>query len=86
MNGTPMNGRDLIMYILSNHLEDEPVFKDGKFIGFVTAGEAAAKMDVGTATIYTWMHQGRLHGVIVGDTVYIPANFHLMNEGSQNNG
>lgn len=47
-----MTGRDLIIYILANGLEDEEVFQDGKFIGFVTAGEAAAKLGVGVATIY----------------------------------
>jgi hypothetical protein len=44
-----MTGRDLIVYILQNNLENEPVFKDGKFIGFMTEGEAAEKFDVGVA-------------------------------------
>ena len=35
-----MTGRELILYILSNGLENEPVFKDGKFIGFMTEEEA----------------------------------------------
>ena len=70
-----MTGRDLIIYILSNGLENEPVFKDGKFIGFLTAGEVAEKMNVGVATIYTWIHQKRLEGIIIGDMIYIPANF-----------
>lgn len=72
-----MTGRDLIIYILTNHLEDELVFKDGKFIGFVTAGEAAEKMDVGLATILAWIGQERLNCVVVGDTVFIPADFKL---------
>ena len=70
-----MTGRDLIMYILANGLEDEPVFKDGKFIGFVTPSEVAVKSHVGTATVYAWMHQGRLENVIVNEGIYIPANF-----------
>ena len=45
-----VTGRDLILYILSNNLEDEEVFKDGKLIGFLTAWEAAEKMNVGIAT------------------------------------
>ena len=69
-----MTGRDLIMYILANGLENEPVFKDGKFIGFMTAGEAAAKMNVGVATIYVWYSQKRLDGVLIGDILYIPAD------------
>jgi excisionase family DNA binding protein len=72
-----MTGRDLIIYILANGLEDEPVFKDGKFVGFITASEAAKKLNVGVATIYVWVHQKKLDGVIVGDTLYIPANIEL---------
>lgn len=67
-----MTGRDLIIYILNNGLEDEPVFKDGRLIGFMTASEAAAKMDVGVATIYIWVGQKRLPGVFIGGSIYIP--------------
>lgn len=75
-----MTCRDLIIYILSNHLEDEPVFKDGKFVGFITAREAAEKMNVGVATIYVWVTQKRLDGILIGDTLYIPANCKLLEE------
>lgn len=81
-----MTGRDLIIYILTNNLEDEPVFKDGKFIGFMTAGEAAVKMNVGVATIYTWIYQGRMPGLLFGDTVYIPADFKLSAKGVEDDG
>ena len=66
-----MTGRELIIYILENHLEDEPVFKDGKFIGFITAHEAAAKMEVGSATILTLLGQGKLDYISVGGIHYI---------------
>ena len=69
-----MTGRDLIVYILANKLEDEPVFENGQFIGFMTAGEAAAKMNVGVATIYVWVHQKHLPGFLIGDVLYIPAD------------
>ena len=46
-----MTGRELICYILENHLEDEPVVKNGKFIGFVTEEELAEICDVGAASI-----------------------------------
>lgn len=72
-----MTGRELIMYILQNNLEDEPVFRDGKFIGFMTAFEAAAKMNVGVATIFVWVAQKRINGVVIGDMLYIPANAEL---------
>ena len=69
-----MTGRELILYILSNGLEDKKVFEDNKFIGFMTAGEAAAKMNVGVPTICVWLGQGKLDGVRIGDTIYISAN------------
>ena len=69
-----MTGRDLILYILSNGLEDEPVFKDGKFIGFATLFDVAEKNNVGLATVTTWIHQGKLNSVVVNEGVYIPAN------------
>ena len=77
-----MTGKDLIIYILTNNLENEPVYKDGKFIGFITAGEAAIKLDVGVATIYTMVHRKQIPGIIIGDTVHIPANFKVKNEGA----
>ena len=70
-----MTGRDLIVYILTNNLENEQVFKDGKFIGYMTVDEAATKMNVGSATICAWIAQGWLNCIVVGGVVYIPANF-----------
>ena len=72
-----MTGRDLIIYILENNLENEPVFKDGKFVGFMTAVEVAEKMNVGVATIFTWWSQGVLEGIVSGGTLYIPVTFTL---------
>lgn len=69
-----MTGRDLILYILSNGLEEEPVFKDGKFIGFVTMSEAAERNNVGVATVATWIQRGTMNGVVVKEGIYIPAN------------
>lgn len=67
-----MTGRDLIIYILANGLEDEPVFKDGKVVGLMTIDEAATKFNVGPATIYTWITQNWMEAVVVGGLVYIP--------------
>ena len=69
-----MTGRDLIIFILENRLEDQLVIKDGKIVGFITPDEAAVKMNVGTATIYVWIWQKRIPAVRVGDRFYIPAN------------
>ena len=68
-----MTGRDLIIYILSNGLENEPFVKDGKLMGFMTVEEAASKMNVGVATIHAWVYQQRLCFVTIGDAIYIPA-------------
>lgn len=68
-----MTGRDLIMYILENGLENEPVIKDGRVVGFLTVSEAAARMNVGVETVLVWVKQGRLNGYIIGDIMYIPA-------------
>lgn len=70
-----MTGRELILYILENHLEDEPVYKNGRFVGFMTAEEAASRVNVGTATMFVWFAQGMIDGIMIGRTLYIPANF-----------
>ena len=69
-----MTGRDLIIYIMKNGLEDKPVFEDGKFIGFLTAEEAAVKKQVGSATIQAWVDLGFMEGVTVNPGMYIPAD------------
>lgn len=79
-----MTGRDLIVYILQNGLEDRPVFEDGELIGFMTAIEAAIKFDVGLATIRVWINEGLLDGIRIGEEIYIPANSVRPNEGDIN--
>ena len=72
-----MTGRELIIYILSNGLEDEPIYEDGKILGFITATEAAEKFNVGLATIKVWINEGMLDGIRIGEELYIPANADL---------
>lgn len=69
-----MTGRDLIIYILANGLENEPIVKNGTLIGFMTVEEAATKMNVGIATIHVWLWQQRLKCISIGDALYIPAD------------
>lgn len=69
-----MTGRDLIIYILANDLENEPIIKDGTFLGFITAKQAAVKFSVGEATIKVWVGLDMLDGVTIGDELYIPAH------------
>lgn len=66
-----MTGRDLIIYILTNNLEDQPVFLDKGFLNLLSESEAAVKTQVGTATIRAWFEMGLIDGVKVGDELYI---------------
>ena len=72
-----MTGRDLIIYILENNLEDKPVLKNGTFLGFMNTTEAAIKFNVGKATIETWFELGMLDGILLGKELFIPANAKL---------
>ena len=68
-----MTGRDLIIYILENNLENEQVCIDGMVLGFLTVEEAAIKFGVGVSTIYIWIGQGTLDHIQIGGSYYIPA-------------
>lgn len=82
-----MTGRDLIIYILENHLEDKPVFDGEKFIGFVTIGEAAAKLGIGVASAEVLFKLKILPGVEIGETIYIFGDYekHARGEHENNN-
>ena len=69
-----MNGRELILYILENNLENEPIFKDGKFLGFLSIEEFAEKWDVGVETVRAWFDLGYVNGIAIYDELYIPYN------------
>lgn len=71
-----MTGRDLIIYIMKNGLEDKPVFENDTLIGFMTEQQFAAKMRVGVAVVEAWIDMGYLSDVIrIGDTTLIPMNY-----------
>lgn len=65
-----MTGKELIIYILKNDLEDEEVFSDGFFTGMMDVWEAASKFEVGTATIHAWYQLGMLPGINIEDNLY----------------
>ena len=67
-----MTGRDLIVYILENGLEDEPIVKDGAIIGFMSVSQAAVKWDVGEATVETWAKIGWIAHMIFEGKILIP--------------
>ncbi len=69
-----MTGRELIIYILENGLENtdvsELIFDTPAFL---TIHEAARKFDVGLATIHTWVQHGYLKAYVVNGGLKIPA-------------
>lgn len=69
-----MTGKELILYILENDLENEVVIKDGVFIWLMDEKEAAVKFDVGVATIRAWYSCGQLDGTKIGDRLYFLRN------------
>ena len=44
---------------------------------FMTAANFAEKMNVGVATVNTWVKEGYLDGVEIGGVVYIPADLEV---------
>lgn len=62
-----MTGKDLIIYILQNNLENEDVFKD-RFMDLETA---ATKFNVGVETIKTWATFGHLKSIKIDNQIYI---------------
>lgn len=69
-----MTGKELILYILENDLENEDIIKDGVFIWLMDEKEAAVKFDVGVATIRTWYVCGQIDGTKIGDHLYFLRN------------
>lgn len=65
-----MTGKELILYILQNNLEDTIVLEDGFFVGFMSENEAAVKFGVGVATIRAWYQYRMIDGTKIGDTLY----------------
>lgn len=65
-----MTGKELILYILQNNLENTIVLEDGFFVGFMTEEEAAVKFGVGIANIRAWYSCKMLKGTQIGDSLY----------------
>ena len=69
-----MTGRELIIYILQNGLEDKPIFENGELLGFMNVQQTALKFGVGEYTVRTWYDLGMIQGVKIGTDIYIPVN------------
>lgn len=76
-----ITGRDLIIYILRNGLEDEPVFEHGQFIGFYTIEKYAEVHGYGVETVKAKILMGQIKDAIsVGSTFLIPKGAENENE------
>ena len=69
-----MTGRDLILFILENKLEDELVIKDGIFMWLMSEDEVAAKFGVGVSTVRVYNTLGMLDGIKIKDKLYFLRN------------
>lgn len=69
-----MTGRELILYILQNNLENDILFKDGVFVGLISDEELAVKFGVGVATVRAWYWTGMIKGVKINDSLYFWRN------------
>lgn len=66
-----MKGRDLIIYILENGLENEEVMSE-KFLSFMpTIESVAVAFNVGTATVQAWLDNDCLEGIESHGQIYI---------------
>lgn len=70
-----MTGRELILYILQNNLENEDVFRDDRFMLLKTLGEVAEECGVGKETVHIWAKLNMIPSAFIGETLYIPANY-----------
>ena len=64
-----MTGKELIIYILQNDLENEEIFKDGVLVGFMDEHEAAINYGVGVETVKLWYKRGLLNGTEIGNRI-----------------
>lgn len=69
-----VTGKELIIYILQNKLENEEVFKNDGFLDFLTEEETAAKFNVGIETMRLWHRFGMVKGIRIGYSVLYPKN------------
>lgn len=66
-----MTGRDLIIFILQNGLEDKVLFENGDIPGFKHISTVAVDFGVGLATVEQWYELGVLPGIKIGNEIYL---------------
>lgn len=69
-----MTGRELIIYIMSNGLENEEVIKNGVLVGLIGEDKVAARFGVGVETVRTWVKLGKIKSVKADGHLYFLDN------------
>lgn len=67
-----MTGREMILYILENHLEDDDIFANGCPVGFTPVNKAAVKLGVGEAILTSWIQTGQIEAVKIAGRYFVP--------------
>lgn len=68
-----MTGRELIIYILENGLEDKELFSQNLTPLFISAEQAAVRWKCGTATVKSMVDMGKVKGAKIGDAYFVIA-------------
>ena len=61
-----MTGRELVIHILSNGLENADISEL-----FISEEETAVKFNVGLATVKAWVNLGLIHRIVIDGNTYI---------------
>lgn len=69
-----MTGRELVVFIMENHLEDTTIFDGNMLPGLMTLDEAAVKWNSGRNTLKALFEMGKIPGVIIDEKIYIHEN------------
>lgn len=64
-------GRDLIIYILQNNLEDKPIATENSLLGFINIAEYAARNNMGISTAVAMFHLGKIPGFMIGSSIFV---------------
>ena len=66
-----MTGRDLVVYILENHLEDVELCNDVTKQFLIPIEKAAVELECGVATLKALLSIGKIKGIKFNDKYYI---------------
>ena len=66
-----MSGRELIIYILKNNLEDEELFSEEFWARMPSPMTVAIRFDVGIATVNGWIMDGKLDVIKFNNKTYV---------------